>query len=163
MLVDDILLESPKTWYHGSPQKFDTFDVAAPTVNRATRVSGIYLTSDIKEARHYAGEDGFIYTVRANVSNSAEEHLSNVSDDMVAEYVRLLVDKGVYNQRWAETAIGPEFKERGVMKGDVSGDLKRQVLMSGGYDSYYFNDMGDWVLVVFDPRDITILDRKSVK
>ena len=167
MKLDDIFNESgfpSGNWYHGSGMHFDRFDTEISRVNRGTNVSGVYLTQDIDTAREYASraDDGVLYTVTTTVSNPASEFDTPPTDEMIEAYITELVKNTNYREHWARTAIAPDYKERGVMKSDLDGDIKRAVFMAGGYDSYYFNDMGSMSLVVFDPDNITIIAKTKV-
>ena len=149
-------------WYHGSSREFDKFDLSAARENRGTNISGIYLTKDEDLAREYAskaGGTGFVYEVEHNTHNPFHEGQDKFTDDMMDAYVKLLVKHTTYSQEWARKSLVPDAINDNRLKPDLDGDIKRQVFEAGGYDSYWFNDMGDMVLVVFDPSDVTILNK----
>jgi hypothetical protein len=150
-------------WYHGSSKNFNKFDLSAVRANRGTNVSGIYLTKDEYLAREYASKDGsgqgYVYEVQHDSHRSFTENKDKFTDEMLDEYVKLLAQHTNYSEEWARNSLVPEVQKTGKLKADLDGDIKRQVYEAGGYDSYWFNDMGDMVLVVFDPSDITILNK----
>lgn len=153
-------------WYHGSGKDFDKFDVNSTRVNRGTNVAGIYLTKDEDEAREYAsrsGGVGFVYEVQHNAHNPFIEGKHKFDDDMMSAYVELLVKHTTYSDQWAKESLVPEAVKYNKLKSDLDGDIKRQVYEAGGYDCYLFNDMGDRVLVVFNPEDVQILNKFQPK
>ncbi len=168
MLLTELTLVESKldVWYHGSTKNFDKFDTSVERANRGTNVAGIYLTKDEDLARYYAarGEGtGFVYEVQHETHNPFHEGQDTFNDTMMDEYVSLLVEHTTYNEKWARESLVPEALKYNKLKSDLDGDIKRQVYEAGGYDSYWFNDMGDMVLVVFDPSDITILNKFQPK
>lgn len=152
-------------WYHGSGMDFDSFDTEAKRINRTTNPSGIYLTKKEDLARLYAQrgmeEQGkeYVYEVEIDVFNPFYENKSEVTRDMEEEYVKQLINKTTYQEEWVRKAILPDYIKTRNMKQDLPGDIKTAVMKAGGYDSYFMNDMGDNVIIVFDSDDITILNK----
>lgn len=162
MKLQELTEKYENIWYHGSSKNFDKFDLEAVRANRGTNVAGIYLTKDEDLARDYAsrsGGTGFVYEVQHEAHNPFVEGKNEFTDEMMNKYVELLVKHTNYNEKWARESLVPEAQKHNKLKADLDGDIKRQVYEAGGYDSYLFNDMGDRVLVVFDPNDITILNK----
>jgi len=153
--VEDIF-ESVRTsgvFYHGTNKKFTTFDVNAVPVNRATNVSGAYFTPSMVEAGEYGGR---IIKVEINPRKPFFSMQKNqITESMVRKAKELLLKFTTYKEGWLDSAILPAFVERGNFGGlsDISGDIKRDILLAGGYDSYV------------DGRHVVILEpsQRSVK
>jgi len=123
-------------FYHGTNAKFDTFDVAAEKVNRATNVSGAYFTPSAVEADEYGSR---VLKVEVTTKRPFYAMQKNeVTEEMAAKAKELLSKYTSYKEHWLETAIIPAFIEKGNFNGlsDVSGDIKREILLAGGYDAY---------------------------
>lgn len=156
-LLREASYNTDRIWYHGSGIDFDKFDVDAVSKNRTSNPSGIYLVKDEDTAREYA--DGIVYEVEPEVNNPFYDGRSEVTPEMVKFYKKLLGDRYVaYNGRHLDE-LGNEYAKTGKFKNDISGDIKSKVMIHGGYDAYFFNDMGKNSLVVFDPDDVTILNK----
>lgn len=147
-------------WYHGSPKNFDKFDPSAERTNRGTNVSGIYLTKNEDLAREYA-KGGYVYEVLHEAHMPFHEGKDKFTDEMMDEYVKQLVQNTPYQEKWARQSLVPEALKYNKLKNDLDGDIKRAVFQAGGYDSYWFNDMGEMVLVVFDYDDVEIINKFS--
>lgn len=161
MILSELFESTESTsdqWYHGSDMDFDQFNLGAEKKNRGTNVAGIYLTQNKETAIEYAG-DGWLYEIKHNVKNPFIENKSVVSQAMYEKYVEQLVAHTNYKEEWARTVLVPEWKEMGRMKSDLSGDIKREVYLAGGYDGMQFNDMGETVLVVFQPKNVKIINK----
>ena len=137
------LLEDIKTsgiFYHGSENRFDHFDVSANKVNRATNVSGIYFTPREHEAHEY-GE----HIIKARITSENPFYFNKkneITPEMQSKAKELLLKYTNYKEQWLENAIIPDFVEKGNFRSmsDVSGEIKREILLTGGYDSYVDGD-----------------------
>lgn len=148
-------------WLHGSPKKLNRFDVNAVAINRTNNVSGIYLTQEFSVAQDhatgYGKHNGFIHTVEVSGLKTFVDKVTKISPEMVAEYKRLLLANYTYSESWIDTAIVPDYIEKGRMK-DISGDIKREIYEAGGFNSFLFQDMFYQSLVIFDPAKARITD-----
>lgn len=155
-------IEEFNNWYHGSPNKFEKF-TEQKSVNRTTNIAGVYLTQSIEVAEEHAN-NGYVYKVEPMVSNTFVQNKNSYNDPRIIDAMIELVPKyhPAYSSEWTKKAIVPEMIELNRFKLDMSGDLKREVLIRAGYDSYIFKDMFDTSLVVFDPKNAKIIARKSL-
>jgi len=152
-------------WYHGSGMDFEHFDTKAKRLNRSTNPEGIFLTKDEDLARLYAQRgkqemgQSYVYECQLNVTNPFYEERSEVTPEMEEEYVRQLITHTTYKEDWVRKALLPDYIRTRRMKMDLPGEIKTAVMVAGGYDSYFFNDMGDNVIIVFDADDIDVLNK----
>lgn len=143
------LFENVRTsgvFYHGTNNKFDVFDVKADKINRATNVTGAYFTPSASEADEYGNR---VIQVEISPRRPFYYGRKNVITDAMAKKAKeLLMRFTNYKEHWLETVIIPSFVEQGDFSkmSDISGDIKREILLAGGYDSYV------------DGRHVVILD-----
>jgi hypothetical protein len=155
-------LSHSNIWYHGSPKDLTELRRDVERENRGTNVAGIYLIQNEPVAREYAarhGGSGFVYEAEPHTTLPFIEHITPLTPVMMEAYVQLLVANTTYKERWARDVLVYEALRDGRLKQDLDGDIKRQVYQAAGHDSYLFNDMGDQVLVVFEPEDLTLLNK----
>lgn len=155
-LFESINVRTTGEFYHGTNRKFSEFDITADSVNRATNVTGVYLTPSISEASEY-GER--ILKVRVNPRKPFYSMSENeITDAMAQKAKELLLRFTTYKEEWLDMAIIPSFVERGNFGGmsDISGDIKREILLAGGYDAYV--DGRHVVILEPNPNTIKILD-----
>lgn len=153
MRVEDIF-ESVRTsgvFYHGTNNRFDAFDVNAPSINRATNVAGVYFTPSASEADEYGRR---IIKAEINPKKPFYSMSKNVITPEMAKVAKdLLFRHTTYKEQWLETAIIPDFIEKGNFGSlsDIDGMIKREILLAGGYDAYV------------DGRHVAILDPKRTQ
>lgn len=133
-------------FYHGTDSNFNNFDVNANKVNRATNVSGIYFTPSASEADEYGKR-----VIQAEISPRRPFYFGRknvITDAMAHRAKELLMRYTAYKEQWLENAIIPSFVEKGNFgeMSDISGDIKREILLAGNYDCYV------------DGRHVVILD-----
>lgn len=121
--------------YHGTNNQFDFWDLKAERVNRGTNVTGVYFTPRKEEALEYGGR-----IITAEVTYRKPFHFNRKNDitpAMVKKARELLLRFTSYRERWLDEAILPDLVDRGLdaIK-DVNGDIKREILVAGGYDAY---------------------------
>lgn len=127
-------------FYHGTNNQFDDFDVSSKSVNRATNVAGVYFTPRKHEAEEYGDR---IITARIKTTNPFYFNKKNqISDAMKEKAKELLLKYTNYKEQWLDNAIIPDFAEKGnfTSMSDISGEIKREILLAGGYDSYIDGD-----------------------
>lgn len=149
----EFLEESYKGYYHGTNADFKSFSLEANRVNRGTNVSGIYFTKRESEALSYGPR---IIKADLNVNNPFHGQKKNkITQKMEDKTLELLKKHTHYKEDWILTAILPDFVKDGNFRSlrDISGDIKREIILAGGYDSYIDGDH----VVVLDPKDITVL------
>lgn len=123
-------------FYHGTNSTFNTFDIKAEKANRATNVTGIYFTPMASEADEYGSR-----IIKAEISPRRPfyNNRKNMVNEAMAEKAKELLFRFTnYKEHWLETVIVPRFVEKGTFEGlaDINGDIKREILIAGGYDSY---------------------------
>jgi len=150
MRLSEIKMSS--VYYHGSPDKFETFDTEVESRNRTGNPTGVYLTPDKHEAAEgYADKGGYVYTVTTSAKNPFIYYKSKVSDEMAKLFGVLLKKHTTYNSDWVDKSIVPSFVKDSKFP-DIPGWIKTKVMQAGGYD--YWKDGRH--ICVFDANDITI-------
>lgn len=124
-------------YYHGTEKDFDTWDIDAEKVNRGFNVAGIYFTPRYSEAREYGDK---IIKVSLNLNKPFYFNKKNViSEEMANSVKELLLKYTSYREHWLETSIIPKFIEKGNFDNvldEINGNIKRKILLSGGYDCF---------------------------
>lgn len=136
----DYLLESNTIYYHGTNSNFDDFNIEADKVNRGTNVSGVYFTPRKYEAESF-GERVIAAKLFINKPfynnkfNKISNKMAEVTKQELLKYTR-------YKSDWIDDVILPNFIKDGSLKEimNLNGDIKRKVLIAGGYDSYIDGD-----------------------
>lgn len=141
-----------KIWYHGSDANITNFNVDAKSVQRCNNPSGVYLTPYDWEALEYGKN---VYALYTRAKHPYVDAKSIVTHNMAALYAKLLKAHTSYNDDWIDSEIVPAFVKSGVFK-DVSGDIKRDVMEAGGYDSWKDGRH----LCVFDTTMLRSVDAK---
>lgn len=152
------LIESATIYYHGYPHPIvNGYDMNSKPLNRGSNVRGLYLTTQYKIAKDkYAGDSGIVYKVQVSPKNTFTDRSTPVNTpEFIEAYTQALLKYTNYKRDWIEEAIVPELVETGRMKPDLSGDAKRDTLITAGYDSYIMTDMDGPVLVVLDLSIVT--------
>lgn len=157
MRLNELLTESIDNWYHGSPHKFNKFDINAERINRASNPVGIYLTKNIKLAQRYAGENGYVYKVEPHVHNTFIDKVTKVNEKLAQSYREALYKHTTYQYKWIDEALIPAMYENNRIKSDIDGIVKTETYVNAGYDSFLFMDMFDESLVIFDTNDVSII------
>ena len=135
-------------WFHATDAEFDEFKIDAPKKNRVTNYDGIYLSQSKQRAGEHGSKIGSYFVKADKIAKDGEI----VPDEaMLAKYKELLLKETTYKEGWIDNAIIPEFLEKGRMKQDLSGSLKREVMLAGGYDA------------VMDGGDMIILNAKNIR
>ena len=135
-------------WFHATDAKFDEFKIDAPKKNRGTNYDGIYFSQSKDRAGEHGSTVGSYFVKADKIAKDGEI----VPDEaMLAKYKELLLKETTYKEGWIDNAIIPEFLEKGRMKQDLSGSLKREVMLAGGYDA------------VMDGSDMIILNAKNIR
>jgi hypothetical protein len=163
LIVSESIINTTATYYHGSQKYFTTYDIHKDSVNRGTRVNGMYLTTNKNLAEQYAGNRGFVYTCKVHVNKTFIENKTNITNELVESYRNILKRMSSYNDDWIDSSIVPEFERTHRMK-DIDGNLKTKIYLGAGYDSYYFLDMGgEYSLVIFEPNKyVKIIDNEQM-
>lgn len=143
-------------WYHGSPTKFDKFDLTAKRINRGSNPTGVYLTKNIDLAKRYATETGYVYIVKPDVSNTFIDKQTPITKELEQSYKSALMKYTTYKEDWIDISLIPQLHQNNRIKSDIDGEVKTATYRGAGYDSYMFLDMFDESLVVFDPANVTI-------
>ena len=152
-------ISNSTVYYHGTNERFDNFDLNATRVNRGLNVSGVYFTPFEREARTYGNR-----IIRANlkVSNPfySGGRKNKISKNMLSTAREILKKHTHHNERWIENALLPELEEKGNIKvfDGLSGDLKRELLLAGGYDAYIDgHQLSNAHVVVLEPNKRNII------
>ncbi|WGH49663.1 hypothetical protein [Alishewanella phage vB_AspM_Slicko01] len=161
-LYESMITESVSDWYHGSPKKFEKFDLAAERMNRGSNPTGIYLTKNYDLAKEYAGTNGYIYKVMPMVRKIFIERKTPLDSKIAASYKKALLKYTNYKSDWIDSTIIPEMMDAGRLKNDLDGKVKTETYAGAGYDGCQFVDMFDVSLVVFDTKNVKILGRRSL-
>lgn len=136
MKIRELFESTTSLMYHGTNNQFDFWDLGASRVNRGNNVTGIYFTPRKEEALEYGSR---IITAEVSFKKPFYGHgRANVFTPKMVEKAReLLLKHTNYRERWLDSAILPSLVEKGldVIK-DVNGDIKREILLAGGYDAY---------------------------
>lgn len=139
--------------YHGTNNKFDWWDLKAERVNRGTNVTGIYFTP-----RRYEAEGFGSRIIEAEVTYrkpfyGSSGKRNNITPPMVKKAREQLLKFTRYKEDWLDSAILPDLVEREFAAiRDVSGDIKREILLAGGYDAYIDGDH----VVILEPNNQNI-------
>ena len=137
--------------YHGSPHKFDQYNIESKSINRGSNVQGLYLTRNIEEAKEYAGANGYVYAASVDLSKLFVDRRTPVnSEEFIRAYKTNILKYTNYKEDWVESALIPDLIETNHIKKDLSGNVKRNILLDAGYTTYQFNDMRGPVVVVLD-------------
>lgn len=146
-----------KIYYHGTNREFGKFEIGSQKANRATNVTGIYFTPRREEAEEYGDR---IIAARLHYDRmfygQEQNHIPQQMQDKAFE---LLLKYTTYREAWLKEAIIPGFVEAGRFTGglvDISGDLKREILLAGKYDAYKDGDH----IVMLNTDNIEIIDTK---
>jgi hypothetical protein len=133
------LFESSITgiFYHGTNKKFNEFDVASERVNRGNNVTGIYFTPREEEALEYGSR---IIKAHLTVKKPFYHNRKNVFTSKMLEVAKdqlmRFTNYGT-KESWVDSVIIPDLQEKGnFMSLNVNGDIKREILLAGGYDSF---------------------------
>ena len=152
MKITDLLTESINrntTYYHGTNSNFDAFDLGAERANRGTNITGIYFTPRPHEAETFGSR---IISANLDVRRPFYNNKrNNIDSKMAATTKALMLRFTRYKDDWLDSVIIPEFIKDGSMRmiRDLNGDVKREILLAGGYDSYID---GDHVVVLLPSK-----------
>lgn len=144
-----------KTYYHGTNNKFNDFDLDATKENRGTNVTGVYFTPRESEARNFGNR-----VIAANLVVKEpffNNKKNSISTPMLDEYREMLLRFTSMREHWIDSVKLPEFEEKGIFSHsmfDLNGDIKREILIAGGYDSYID---GDHVVVLHPKQQIKVI------
>lgn len=129
-------VSATRVYYHGTNENFENFDIEAKRINRGTNVTGVYFTPFEREALTFGSR-----IIRANLKvvnpfytgkkNKVTKKMLEVAGEMLRKHTN-------HAERWIETALLPDFEEKGTLNifSGMSGDVKRAILIAGGYDAY---------------------------
>lgn len=151
-LLVEMEVRNTTPYYHGTDSTFNKFDVNATRVNRGSNITGVYFTPRIGEAKTFGNR---IIEVRLNVRNPFYNGKRNTFTPMMIEVAKKQIKKySRHPQDWVDNVIVPDLVSDGNFRQlrDLNGDAKREILLSGGYDSYIDGDH----VVVLTPSDSNI-------
>ena len=136
MKIRDLFESTRSVMYHGTNNQFNFWDLSADRVNRGSNVTGIYFTPRREEALEY-GSRIITAEVTYNKPFYAYGRKNEITPSMVRKAKELLLRYTTYKEQWLDNAILPSLVEKGLdaIK-DVNGDIKREILIAGGYDAY---------------------------
>jgi hypothetical protein len=151
--------------YHATDAEFDTFDFDATRKNRASNVSGVYVNPNKNRVKEYGKN---IKETRVRLGNVWNRLGGNqVSDQMAIAYRDALIKAGYKDDSWTDGLVD-DFRKDQKFKDGLNGNLKREVLLAGGYDTFadgiIKNDKGEMELgdiVVLKPENIEILQQPA--
>lgn len=135
--ITESAVSPEKIYYHGTNKQFTNFDLDAAKENRATNVTGIYFTPREQEAREF-GQRVIAATLSVNRPFDINKQ-NKITQLMLDKYKELLLRYTNMKEQWIDSVKVPEFEEKGSFTNsmfDLSGDIKREILLAGGYDSY---------------------------
>lgn len=138
MKILEILNEAAadRIYYHGTNREFGQFEIGSEKANRATNITGIYFTPNDYEAEEYGKR-----IIRAKLHYNKlfnVQQWNDINGAMKQKALELLAKHTTYREEWLKSAIIPDLVEKGYFSGglrDVSGDVKREILLAGGYDA----------------------------
>lgn len=147
--------QKSKSWYHASPNKFDTFDVTKSDL-------GPHF-GNLEQASHVInnrlGGNGNLYKAKIKIYNPLKlKDVGSFHADNIAD--QLLKKKLISKQEYMKYTEKDAWKHRKEYNKEV-----REILINHGYDgvSYQNNHEGRGVCVIpFDSNDITIVDVKTL-
>jgi GNAT superfamily N-acetyltransferase len=161
-------------WYHGSRNHFDQFKtVSKATTSQEVAEVPIFLTPDLEFARWHAGLFGWIYKVKANVTNTFDgAKLLNYNERYYRDpqtYPPLgkkLYEDIADNKVWSDGSNGPEGYIEALANRNWDTTQSPEFIRwmkANGYDSFLEEGEGQTNLGVFDPSKLEILSSTSVK
>jgi len=103
-----------KKYYHGSPNRFEEFDISRSmsSTNTAQYGAGIYLTSKKEEALRYAGDRGYLYEVFVTSKGVIQVPTDYKQDDLNNKPLTQEEVKAIIMD-------APDYKERLLDFGDI--------------------------------------------
>jgi GNAT superfamily N-acetyltransferase/uncharacterized ParB-like nuclease family protein/2'-5' RNA ligase len=157
-----------RTWYHGSHHRFDQFKTTSKGgVTREIAEQPIFLTPDLGFARAHAGFHGWVYTVRADVSNTFD------GDTLLDYSQRYYLDPKTYpalgkkvydaicaDEIWPDGSEDPEGYMKALAQRNWDATQSPEFvrwMKANGYDSFLETGEGHVNLGVFDPSKLEIL------
>ena len=175
-------------WYHGDERKTDFinrnyFDVEDYSRDRNAMGPGIYFTNDKGQASGYAGDQGYVYTVKVNL-DPKRTLLDNTKPDIpkLKKFIAKCPDKELllnydYNiHRAPEVALKINVESSDTMLEAVSGlynDLYQKdavlfakTMVDIGYDAFYHQVNPEHApeafhLIVYNPAIVQILKEEK--
>lgn len=136
MRLNKLFEGSNNVYYHGTNREFGKFEVGADKANRATNITGVYFTPHQWEAEEYGQR-----VIQARLHYKKLFDVQKWNDFNLAmknKALELLAKHTTYREEWLKKAIIPDMVDKGRFTGglmDVSGDIKREILLAGGYDA----------------------------
>lgn len=113
---DKLLIEEKiesKSWYHGSPVKFEKFDldyVYIKDKSNAELGPGFYLTDNIDLAKRYSTRGGYLYTVQLKRKTYIKNANSKPYSLMAQKFVKDMPDRETVLSNWDENPFVAENK-----------------------------------------------------
>lgn len=143
-----------KSWYHASPNKFDTFDVTRSDLG--PHFGNIEQATNVINNR--LGGNGIIYKAKIKIHNPLRlKDVGSFHADNIAD--QLLNKKLISKQEYMKYTEKDAWKHRKEYNKEV-----RDILLNHGYDGavYQNNHEGRGVCVIpFDSNDVKIVDMKE--
>jgi hypothetical protein len=165
-------------WYHGSKEKFDNFKLKNGTLFDINYKSPIFLTSNIKFAKYYAGNySPYIYKVKVLTDNIMDfrelpstydllmyYEKNKINTDIKVEYYEIgqnLLD--YIEDNFQDDNIDRKYND--LLDGDYSSIEQTWVydwLKLNNYDGAYIIETKELNLLIFDETKIKILSIKAL-
>jgi len=90
-----------KVVYHGSKEKFSSFDFSKIGLNGTSEGKGIYFTDNLKVARSY-GEGGFLYTVNFKGKKSLSDSKLTINKKQLEKFMIALDEENEYLSNYGD-------------------------------------------------------------
>lgn len=167
--------------YHGSPNKFESFNFDKMRSNATAEGVGAYFTNDINIARGYANNGGYLYTVDVETTTAMSADDLTVSRNQLIkiiktmeldEYTEIVSNFGDESSEPKARIIkraADELIENNLNDVDLlaelynltGGEAKTLDIFSSVTGMTYVEPVAEWggdqkIIVVIDPKTITI-------
>lgn len=169
---------SNNIWYHGSNQKFDKFKLKKGTLFDIDYMSPIFLTSNIKFAKYYAGSySPHIYTIKVLTNNIMDFRKLPSTYDLLMYYEKNKINSDIelefyeignsllnyIEEKFPDDDVDRKYNN--LLDGDYSSIEQVWVyewLKNNKYDGAYVIETKELNLLIFDESKIKILSVEAI-